>query len=158
MPMSAMMNEKPLMKPTGPARDTDSNPAQSDIVPMAQAFLAWGSPLGTGIGFGADPLGSGLSGSAATGGTGSAATGTGSGTGGTTGSAAVPSWISALSDSVIKADMTAVAASGTVSEAGMTQLFLDLAAELTANKATLSASQLSDLKTIAADLNFGETA
>lgn len=69
-----------------------------------------------------------------------------------------PSWIATLNDPVIKADMTAAAAGGTVSEAGMAQLFSDLGAELTADNATLSASQLSDLKTIAADLNVGETA
>jgi hypothetical protein len=76
----------------------------------------------------------------------------------TTGSAAVPSWIASLNDAVIKADMTAASAGGTVSETGMAQLFSDLAAELTAGKTTLSASQLNDLKTIAADLNIGETA
>ncbi len=40
----------------------------------------------------------------------------------------------------------------------MAQLFLDLAAQLTANNATLSASELSDLQTIATNLNVGETA
>jgi hypothetical protein len=54
--------------------------------------------------------------------------------------------------------MTAAAASGTVTEAAMATLFTDLANELTANHATLSASQFNDLKTIAANLNVGETA
>jgi hypothetical protein len=76
----------------------------------------------------------------------------------TTGSAATPSWISTLKDPVIKADMTAASAGGTVSETGMAKLFSDLAAELTTGKTTLSSSQLTDLKTIAADLNVGETA
>ena len=95
---------------------------------------------------------------------GSGGTGTTSGTGttmatdGATGLAAPASWISGLSDSVIKADMTAASAGGTVSETGMAQLFLDLATELTANKTTLSVSQFTDLKTIATDLNVGETA
>jgi len=76
----------------------------------------------------------------------------------TTVSVAAPSWISSLSDSVIKADMTAASASGSVSETAMARLFSDLGAELTTNKTTLSASQLGDLNKIAADLNIGETA
>ena len=54
--------------------------------------------------------------------------------------------------------MTAASVGGTVSEAAMAKLFTDLAAELTANKTTLSSSQLTDLKSIAANLNVGETA
>jgi hypothetical protein len=73
-------------------------------------------------------------------------------------SGAVPAWIASLNDSVIKTDMTAAAAGGTVSETGMAQLFSDLAAELTTNNTPLSASQLNDLMTIAANLNVGETA
>jgi hypothetical protein len=69
-----------------------------------------------------------------------------------------PSWIASLADPTLKADMTAAAASGTVTEAAMATLFTDLANELTANHATLSASQFNDLKTIAANLNVGETA
>ena len=76
----------------------------------------------------------------------------------TIGSAAVPSWISALTDAVLKTDMTAASAGGAVSETAMARLFSDLGAELTASKTTLSAGQISDLKTIAADLNVGETA
>ena len=74
------------------------------------------------------------------------------------GSRAIPAWIASLNDATIKADMTRASAGGTVSETGMAQLFSDLAAELTANNSTLSASQLNDLQTIAADLNVGETA
>ncbi len=54
--------------------------------------------------------------------------------------------------------MTAAAAGGTVSEQGMAKLFTDLAAEDKNGKTNLSSSQFSDLKTIAADLNVGETA
>jgi hypothetical protein len=73
-------------------------------------------------------------------------------------SRAIPAWIGSLKDATIKADMTAASAGGTVSETGMAQLFLDIAAELGNTNSTLSASQLNDLKTIAADLNVGETA
>ena len=88
--------------------------------------------------------------------TSSSAASTGATTTSTTG--APPSWIATLHDTAIKADMTAASAGGTVSETGMAKLFTDLAAELTTSKTTLSVSQLSDLKTIAADLNVGETA
>jgi hypothetical protein len=114
---------------------------------------------------GAETLLFGLSAStgAASGSSGSSGSGGSSGTSQTsgsskTGSTATPSWVATLADSVIKADMTAADVGGTVSETGMAQLFTDLAAELTTSKTTLSASQLSDLKTIAADLNVGETA
>jgi len=76
----------------------------------------------------------------------------------TTGTAPAASWIASLNDTVIKADMTAASAGGTVTESGMGKLFTDLAAELTTNKTTLSASQFTDLKLIATDLNVGETA
>jgi hypothetical protein len=74
------------------------------------------------------------------------------------GSVPPPSWIATLNDATLKADMTAAVSTGTVSEAGMAQLFGDLDAELAAGKTTLSASQFNDLKTIAADLNVGEVA
>jgi hypothetical protein len=76
----------------------------------------------------------------------------------TTGSGATPTWIASLNDTVIKTDMAAASAGGIVSETGMAQLFGDLAAELTADNTTLSAGQLNDLQTIAANLNVGETA
>lgn len=47
---------------------------------------------------------------------------------------------------------------GVVTEAGMAQLFADLASELSADGTTLSQNQLNDLKTIAANFNNGETA
>jgi len=68
------------------------------------------------------------------------------------------SWIASLNDTVLRSDMAAASAGGTVTEAGMAQLFTDLATELTTNKTTLSASQFTDLKLIATDLNVGETA
>jgi Calpain family cysteine protease/Putative Ig domain len=70
----------------------------------------------------------------------------------------VPSWISSLTDSILKADMSAAAADGTVTEAEMAKLFTDLGSSLTTSKATLSSSQFTDLKTISADLAVGETA
>ena len=85
-------------------------------------------------------------------------TGTVSGTQALTGSGTSPAWISSLNDSALRTDMTAASAGGTVSETGMAQLFLDLAAELGNTNTTLSASQLADLQAIAADLNVGETA
>lgn len=91
------------------------------------------------------------SGGAATGG--SAATPAAS-----TGSGAIPAWIASLNDTVIRNEMTAASAGGIVSEAGMAQLFSALAAELTTDNTTLSVGQLTDLKTIATDLNVGETA
>ncbi len=69
-----------------------------------------------------------------------------------------PSWIGSLQDPVIQADMAAASVNGTVTEAGMAKLFTDLAAELKTGSTTLSASQFSDLQTIAANLNVGETA
>ncbi|WP_137009445.1 putative Ig domain-containing protein [Aquitalea aquatilis] len=73
-----------------------------------------------------------------------------------TGSTTAPSWIATLSDSVLKADMNAMA--GTVTEAGLAKLVTDLSAELTSNKTTLSANQFNDLKTIVTNLNVGESA
>jgi hypothetical protein len=72
-------------------------------------------------------------------------------------SATVPSWIASLNDPVLQADMTAAAGSGSITEASMAQMFSDLANELITNHTTLSASQLDDLKTIATNLNVGET-
>ena len=73
----------------------------------------------------------------------------------TTHATSAPSWISTLTDTVLKADMTAMG--GTVTESGLAKMVTDLGAELTGTK-TLSASQMTDLKTIVADLNVGETA
>jgi len=152
--MSVTVTQKHFVKLTYTALDADDNAV---VVPAPQAFDALGSPFGA-VSFGTLFSGFSLNGATSNGGSGSTGTGSTSGTSGTTGSGAPPSWISTLSDSVIKADMTAASAGGTVSETGMAQLFSGLAAELTANNAKLSASQFSDLQTIAANLNVGETA
>jgi hypothetical protein len=68
-----------------------------------------------------------------------------------------PSWIASINDATIKADMITASAAGSVSESAMAKLFVDLGAELSANKSTLSASQLADLKLISADLAQGES-
>ena len=69
-----------------------------------------------------------------------------------------PSWINSLNDQVLRDDMILASASGTVTEAGLLQLFTDLVSEISATTTTLSASQFSDLKLIASNLNIGETA
>ncbi len=94
---------------------------------------------------------------AAAGGTSQGAAGS-SAVAGKAGAGSTPSWIGSLQDTVLKADMTAASADGTVTEAEMATLFTDLVNELKNGSATLSSSQLADLKTIAADLNVGETA
>ena len=68
-----------------------------------------------------------------------------------------PSWVNQLVDSTLKTDMNLASATGSISQSAMTKLFSDLAAELSANHASLSSSQMSDLKLIASDLNLGES-
>ena len=156
-----MPSQSLLTKLLPAAFEADGGASQPDIMVTSQALIAWSSWCGPAGSFGFDALVAGIPGSVGGASTGwaSAPANSPSITGSTTGSvAAVPSWVAALSDTVIKADMTTAAASGTVSEAGMAKLFADLAAELTTNNTTLSASQLADLKTIAANLNNGETA
>lgn len=68
-----------------------------------------------------------------------------------------PSWILSLSNATIKADMTAAAATGVVSYAGLDKLFLDAESLISTQGSGLTASEFSDLKTIAADLNLGLT-
>ena len=128
-------------------------------VPTPQAPSVAATQFGIGSKSGVGAPGSNVATSAAgAGGAASAATSSPSSGIPTSGSTPKPSWISSLTDSVIKADMTAAFAGGTVSETAMAKLFSDLAAELTANKTTLSASQLTDLKIIATNLNVGENA
>lgn len=76
----------------------------------------------------------------------------------TTGTVATPAWIASLTDSFLKSDMTAASADGTITAVEIAKLITDLGTELTANHTTLSASQLTDLRTIVADINVGETA
>jgi len=68
-----------------------------------------------------------------------------------------PSWILNLSNASIKTDMTAAAATGTVSYAGLDKLFLDVESLISTQGSGLTSSEFSDLKTIAADLNLGLT-
>ena len=71
----------------------------------------------------------------------------------TTNVSAPPSWISSLNDSVLRTDMTAIAASGSVTEVQMAKVFTDLTSELKSNSAALSASQFVDLKSISTNLS-----
>jgi len=54
--------------------------------------------------------------------------------------------------------MSAADVNGTVTYAGLEKVFADLATTLSAAKTALTAAEMSDLKTIATDLNIGETA
>lgn len=67
-------------------------------------------------------------------------------------SVTVPAWISALKDTVLKADFTAFSSAGTITEAELAKAMADLANELTSSKSTLSASQVTDLKSIASNI------
>ncbi len=77
---------------------------------------------------------------------------------GTTGSTVVPSWVNGLTTATIRTDMTAADVNGVMTEAGLAQVFTDLAASLSTTKTTLTAAEYADLKTIAANLNNGMTA
>jgi hypothetical protein len=68
-----------------------------------------------------------------------------------------PAWISQIQTQSIAADMTAACASGTVTYDGLSKLLSDLDSQLVSTKTTLSATQLADLKIIAANLNNGVT-
>ena len=73
----------------------------------------------------------------------------------TTSAAAGASWISSLSTASIAADMAAADVNGTVTYAGLKTLLTDLDATLTSSKTSLTAAEMTDLKTIAANLNNG---
>lgn len=139
-------------------RDGEDNPPPSDASTPRQTVVS--PQFGVSVRFERVALASRVPVFAAspTGGVTSATTGSASAAQASTSPAALPSWITSLNDAVIKADMTTASAGGTVSEAGMAQLFIDLASELMSGHTTLSASQLNDLDTIATDLNVGETA
>ena len=66
-----------------------------------------------------------------------------------------PAWVSTLSTASIAADMAAADVNGTVTYAGLKNLLTDLDASLTSGGTALTAAELSDLKTIAANLNNG---
>lgn len=72
--------------------------------------------------------------------------------------AATPSWVSSIRDAGIKADMTSASADGVVTEAEMSRLFQNLSTKLTTTGARLTSSQFTDLKTVANNINVGETA
>ena len=63
-----------------------------------------------------------------------------------------PSWITGLSDATLKADFTTFSSAGALTEVEMTKALTDLSAALKSSNKTLSASQLTDLKTIAANI------
>jgi hypothetical protein len=71
----------------------------------------------------------------------------------TSSATSIPSWIKSLSTASIEADMAAADVKGTVSDAGLLKLFTDLDAKLGTTK--LTAAEMADLKTIAANLNNG---
>ena len=70
---------------------------------------------------------------------------------------ATPSWVGSLATASIASDTSAAIVSGQVTYSGLLTLLNDLASTLSASGTTLSAGQLSDLKTIAANLNNGVT-
>jgi hypothetical protein len=66
-----------------------------------------------------------------------------------------PAWLSGLSTASIRADMIAADVHGTVTYSGLEKLFADLAGKLSTSKSSLTHAELSDLETIAANLNNG---
>jgi len=69
------------------------------------------------------------------------------------GSSSVPAWIKSLATASIATDMAAADVNGSVTYAGLLKLFNDLDAKLGSTK--LTAAEMADLKTIAANLNNG---
>jgi hypothetical protein len=70
---------------------------------------------------------------------------------------ALPSWIARLSNASIAADMTAADVNGSVSYAGLQKLLVDLDSTVVSSNMGLTSAELSDLKTIVANLNNGMT-
>jgi hypothetical protein len=68
-----------------------------------------------------------------------------------------PQWINGLSTASIAADMAAADVNGTVTYSGLKTLLTDIDATLASSKTGLTAGELSDLKTIVANLNNGMT-
>jgi len=68
-----------------------------------------------------------------------------------------PQWINGLSTASIAADMAAADVNGTVTYSGLKTLLTDLDAKLASSKTGLTTAELSDLKTIVANLNNGMT-
>jgi hypothetical protein len=67
----------------------------------------------------------------------------------------IPSWVSSLSTTSIRTDMTAADVNGTVTYAGLQKLLSDLVTTLQKSRTGLTSAEFSDLKTIAANLNNG---
>jgi hypothetical protein len=67
----------------------------------------------------------------------------------------LPSWIGSLATASIARDMSAAIVGGQVTYSGLLTLLNDVASTLSSSKTTLTAAQLSDLKTITANLNNG---
>ena len=66
--------------------------------------------------------------------------------------ASTPSWIISLQDSKLKADFASFYSASSITEANMATALQDLANELTTSNKTLSASQVTDLKSIASNI------
>lgn len=69
----------------------------------------------------------------------------------------LPSWVSSIKTAVIKNDVTAAVADGTITYAELVKVFKDVSSSLTSSKTTLSATQFADLKTFVSDLANGIT-
>ena len=74
---------------------------------------------------------------------------------GATSSDAVPSWVNTLQNASIASDMIAADVNGTVTYAGLEKLIADLDSSLASSDTSLTTSEFSDLKAIAANLNNG---
>jgi hypothetical protein len=72
-----------------------------------------------------------------------------------TASSATPAWVGGLSTASIRADMTAADVNGTVTYSGLEKVFADVAGTLSASNASVTAGEMSDLETIADNLNNG---
>jgi hypothetical protein len=72
--------------------------------------------------------------------------------------AIAPTWVSKISSTTMQTDVTAaVSSSGSITEAGLVKVMTDLIATMTTTKTTLTLAQLTDLKTIASNLNVEVT-
>jgi hypothetical protein len=70
-------------------------------------------------------------------------------------SSTIPAWLDDLLTASIRTDMIAADVNGTVTYSGLEKLFAHLAANLSTSKSSLTAAEMTDLKTIAANLNNG---
>jgi hypothetical protein len=74
---------------------------------------------------------------------------------GTTSTATLPAWMKTITNTAIANDIKAADVNGSFTYAGLLKVLTDLDATLTSTKTKLSASQLADLKTLAANLSNG---